>query len=54
MAIKQRNGHYYYTDDYDKDFEPIDLTLLYGSGNEPRDSEQVRKLIKEKNGFFGA
>ncbi len=49
-------GHLWFNDDNDDDdqHDAIDLTELFGKGNEPQTDDEVIKIIKEKQRFFKA
>ena len=40
-------GHKWFTDEYDDEAEPYDLTDAFGKGNEPKTDAEARKMIKE-------
>lgn len=54
MIKTDHYGHKWFTDEYDDEAEPCDLTAVFGKGKEPKTDEEARKLIKDKNGFFKA
>ena len=52
MIRKDIYGNWWYNDDDEHD--AINLTELFGKGNEPKTDDAVIKIIKEKQKFFKA
>ena len=53
MIRKDIYGDWWFNDD-DGEHEAINLTELFGKGNEPTTDEEVIRIIKEKQKFFKA
>ena len=53
MIRKDIYGDWWYNDD-DEEHDAINLTELFGKGNEPQTDDEVKKMIIEKAKFFKA